>query len=270
MVNAVTPQFLYEQYVVQQHSLSEVGRQCGLSVGGTAYWMRKWGIPRRTLSRANHLASRNDLTITPRLRELLEGELLGDGCIAWLSSGLSARYSHSSKYEQYLEWLSAEFAREGLNQSGAIRKYTYKTSICGGPVREYTSYKYKTIATPALGEFMRRFYPVCAKVVPPDINLTPITLRQWYIGDGYLGHRKGGRRPFITFCTEGFDNESVTILAQKLHGIGFKCSLRRRRDRYNIRLSSKVVKDFLDYIGPCPIECYAYKWDYEGKLKVRE
>jgi len=28
-----------------------------------------------------------------------------------------------------------------------------------------------------------------------------------------------------------------------------------------IHIGMRHIDEFLDYIGPCPVECYSYKWD---------
>ncbi|GAJ16965.1 unnamed protein product, partial [marine sediment metagenome] len=38
---------------------------------------------------------------------------------------------------------------------------------------------------------------------------------------------------------------------------GFQCT---RESDNKIHISTKSTKDFLNYIGPCPVKCYEYKW----------
>lgn len=101
--------------------------------------------------------------------------------------------------------------------------------------------------------------PVCnehrllKKVVPRDIKLTPITCRQWFIGDGNNNICNGGG---ILLCTLSFLYSDIEFLKTKLEVLGFKITIKNK----NLFMKVKVARTFLKYIGECPVECYKYKW----------
>jgi len=123
-----------------------------------------------------------------------------------------------------------------------------------------TVYTYTSKAYPELVALYKRWYPNGdgVKVVPKDLELSPIMARQWYMGKGDLVFPEDDH-PYIEFDTGSFDKESVDRLVAALQKQGFKAS--RRPADNEISLSADSVEDFLKWIGPCPVSCYDYKWD---------
>jgi len=180
----------------------------------------------------------------------LRGEILGDGCVK-MPGNRSALYSHGSKYKEYLIWLSGQYDEWGIEQSGRINRYKDKKT---GAIY----YGYKSRSYPELVPIYKRWYPDGKKTVPKDLELTPIMARQWYIGDGGFNDYKR-KHPGIVLSTYDFDQQSVEYLVGELCRQGFKAM--RRPASNTIGLSAHSVQDFLNWIGPCPISCYDYKWD---------
>jgi len=249
-------EWMHEHYVEMKESTPTMAQRAGCNQSTILDWLRKFDIPTRTVSEGTFLATRNYLDLSSDLSNLLKGELLGDGCIT-MHGSRSALYEHSSKYREYLIWLSETFADLGIEQAGRIRRYRDKKY-------DTFSYKYTSRSYPELVSIRQRFYPEGKKIVPQDLILTPIMARQWYIGDGSLRNRERGRSN-ISFSTDDFDRASIDYLLKELRDKGFKVSYQRADNR--IGMSVESVKDFLDWIGPCPINCYSYKWDYRDNRK---
>ena len=97
--------------------------------------------------------------------------------------------------------------------------------------------------------------------MPKDLNLSPLTCLHWYIGDGYVS------RDRIGFCTNGFQKEEVEFLSNSLYELGFRNSMVKKSPNkdgnptFEIGMSVYNTKEFLDYIGECPVSSYLYKWD---------
>jgi len=251
-------EWMNEHYIGLEESMFAIAREARCSSETIWKWLHKFDIPTRTPSEAIFLARRNHLDFSDKLSDLLEGELLGDGCIT-MTGFRSASYSHSSKYRDYLIWLSEIFASLGIGQVGKINKYW---------IEKYDtfSYKYTSRSYPELVPMREKWYPDGSrkKIVPKDLILTPIMSRQWFIGDGNL-HNQVGARPDISFYTNDFDKPSINHLLKELRSKGFKVTYRPARNI--IGMSVHSVKDFLSWIGPCPIDCYSYKWDYQDNRK---
>ena len=180
--------------------------------------------------------------------EWINGELLGDGSLE--SPHLtSANFSHTSKHLEYAEYVSTTLASFGVQQSGNLRE-RYTEGIAGH------IYRYRSLAYVELLPHRMLWYPEGKKVVPRQIRLTSLTCRQWYIGDGYLQQGKAGRG--IVLSTQGFPENDVEWLVTQLIKLGFSAA--RQPSINTIRIHTHSVKDFLEYIGKCPVECYKYKW----------
>lgn len=243
--------WLIEQYVVREESTPVMAKEAKCHYKTILRWLRKMDIPVRSSNEGQFLAVKNFLALPSKLLELLEGELLGDGCIS-MTGKRSAHYQHTSKYAEYVAWLSKQFASLGLEQTGRLGKYR-NNGFSNTIVYHYGSRSY-----PELVPIRKQWYPNGKKIVPEKLELTPLRMRQWYLGDGSLARHKDCD-PGIHFATNGFDINSVNRLVGELQKQGFKA--RRQSSRNAINLSIHSTQDFLDYIGPCPVGCYDYKWD---------
>jgi len=248
--------WLCEHYVILQESTYAMAQKAGCGHDAILRWLRKFDIPARTRGEGIFLAKRNYLDLSDKLSDLLEGELLGDGYIR-MPGSRSAQYTHSSKYGEYLIWLSKTFADLGLEQVGKINRYWSEKDNALG-------YRYASKSYPELVPTRQRWYPNGRKIVPKDLILTPIMARQWFIGDGSL-HNQTKKRSDINFSTNDFDKASIDYLLKELRGNGFKVNYWPSDNK--IGMSAHSVIDFLDYIGPCPIDCYQYKWNYQDNRK---
>ena len=196
----------------------------------------------------------NHCKLSNKAIEWINGELLGDGCLQSCSI-YSARFQYGSKYLEYIEYIRDTLKSFGIKQSGKIRK-TY--------IENYGAYifSYSSLSYVELRPIRERWYPKGKKIIPKDLELTPLTCRQWYIGDGSLKHRKiGGQgRPRIVLATHCFVIPDVENLIGKLIYLGFKTTRWLSNEMY---ISTYSTKEFLNYIGKCPVKCYQYKFNYE-------
>jgi hypothetical protein len=194
----------------------------------------------------------NHCELSQEMIEWISGELLGDGCFQ-SSSSCSARFTYGSKYLEYIEYIKNTL--ELIKIKGRIHRQYHKRFDC------YT-YHYSSLNYIELLPLYKKWYPEGKKIIPRDIKLTPLTLRQWFIGDGtyYFTAR---RKRHLWLCSQGFTRLDVDWLVERLITLGFKSIRRLCSNR--IRISSYSIKSFLNYVGPCPVQCYEYKWDCKNK-----
>lgn len=128
----------------------------------------------------------NNVVLINELKEFLDGELLGDGHLNPVTyNGIvtSVRYQHGSSKKRYLQWLGMVLTNYGIKRCGNIRKRLHEIptskSIC-------IDYHYCSKSYRELVSYYSRWYPNRKKIVPKDLKLTPVTVRQWYIGDGSI------------------------------------------------------------------------------------
>lgn len=237
--------WLEKKYINEKLSDLKIAKLCKVDHNTIWYWRKKFNIATRPQGEAIHLANGNHCSLSQEAVEWIDGELLGDAYLA-PSSNYSAQIYYTSKFLEYCEYIKDVLKSFGIYQIGKIYKYSL-----------YYYYYSKRYAE--LLPLRKKWYPKGKKIVPKDLKLTSLTCRQWYIGDGSLVHTIDSK-PCIQLYTCGFPIFDVEWLKEQLIELSFKVT--RESSENIIRISTKSTKDFLNYIGPCPVECYQYKWDY--------
>jgi DNA polymerase I-like protein with 3'-5' exonuclease and polymerase domains/uracil-DNA glycosylase len=171
------------------------------------------------LSDGDEIAS-GEPGITSRLCEYITGGLLGDGSLS--CHGRPFFYSQNCN----LGWISAQrrflqslFVRCGQTKGG------FESRI-GAQVNWKKRYRVHTASLAALSEFRKKWYPEGRKVVPSDIQLTPLTLAVWFMDDGWAFRKRG--RIAGGFATQGFKSEDVLRLAAILMRMGIECTVPKK------------------------------------------
>lgn len=247
-------EWLEEKYIKEELSASQIGRMCGVKVSTIIHYLKKYGINCRSRGEGIHLARANHCKLSQKAIDWINGELLGDGSL-FSTSIYSAKFRYGSKYKEYIQYVSDILNTFGIKQSGKIYERYHKDMDC-------YDYHYSSLRYVELLPIYKQWYPNNKKIVPKNIKLTPTTLRQHFIGDGCLQHRKN-RRPRIKLSTCGFLITDVNWLVNKLINLGFYAT--RRKSDNTIGISSYSTKSFLDYIGECPVNCYKYKFSYQRR-----
>jgi len=244
--------WLQNKYVNQKLSSYQISKLCNLSPRNIYQWLLKFNIPMRSMNEARHLGQQNHCNLTDKARQFIDGELLGDGCLQ-SNNSYSAYFEYGSKYIEYANFIAdiLKSYRIELNGKGIY----YRKQIRNG--KECEMFVLNSRCYPELLPIKKRWYPKGKKIVPRDIKLTPLVCRQWYIGDGCLIRPKNSK-PSINLATYSFPINDVLFLIKKLKRIGIKAT---RFGNNVIHISVYSVKDFLNYIGKCPVECYQYKWE---------
>lgn len=244
-------EWLREQYSIKKLSTRQIGRLCNCSCFAILYWLKKLNISRRTQSKSEHLAKANHCNLSKKARQWIDGELLGDAYLRSRSQ-YSANFQYSSKYKEYIQYISNTLKFFSIQQAGEIyEEYNIKMDC-------YT-YHYQSFDYIELLPIRKRWYPKGHKIIPRDLELTPLVCRQWYIGDGCLVHSETGK-PRIQLCTNGFPVLDVEWLVKELNKSDFKST--QRPSSNTIGISTYSTKQFLGYIGKSPVKCYKYKWKY--------
>ena len=243
-------EWLYNKYINEKYTQESIGKLCNVCQDTIWKWLHKHNIHSRSFSEANHLAMANHCNLSCEAIEWINGELLGDGSIQ-SQSKYSARFTYGSKYKEYIEYVRDTLMSFGIEQAGKINKRKDKKlgNIC---------YYYCSRCYPELLLIRNKWYPEGKKIIPRDIKLTSLVLRQHYIGDGCLNHTKYGK-PSIKLCTYGYSIIDVEYFIKELIKLGIKTT---RNIQNVVYISTYSTKEFLEYIGECPVKCYKYKWAY--------
>jgi len=250
-------EWLKNKYIDEKLNAYKIAKLCNITGHDTINnWLRRFNIPIRSYGEAFHLDRTNHCNLSKEAIEWLNGELLGDGGV-YSQSSFSARFSYGTQYLEYIKYISNTLKSFGIKQSGKIKKYYDKR-------HDVYYYNYISRFYEELLLIRKRWYQKGKKIIPKDLILAPLTCRQWYIGDGtlYCGKK---RKPAILLATCCFSDKEIFYLINQLGKLGIKATKQKRNI---IHISSYSVKDFLDYIGDCPVECYRYKWDYKNEWKI--
>lgn len=198
--------------------------------------------------------------ITELQKQICDGALLGDGSYILHKNAINAYFSYASKYiavSNYIFSLLQSFGGK-VQVNTVFDKRTNKS---------YTTTQYKSYTNALITKEYLRWYNFGHKHLPTDLVLTPIVCLWWYIGDGCLCRCKDSISE-IKLATHSFiKDEQEQILLPQLAMFGAK--LRKAdinkntgKPQFAIYIPRKFIKAFLDYIGPCPIREYQYKWQY--------
>lgn len=244
--------WLENKYSKEKISDSKIAMLCGVAQSTIWNWRKKFNIRSRLCKESIHLATTNHCNLSQKAIEWINGELLGDGCLISYSK-YSAQFYYTSKFPGYYEYIKDILKSFSIYQMGKLYIYSH--------YYYYVSKRYAELLP-----LHKKWYSDGKKIVPKDLKLTPLTCRQWFIGDGCLYHPKDSR-PYIQLYTCGFTIIDVERLVKLLNEIGFKVT----RHPYNnvIYISVYSVEDFLGYLGPCPVRCYQYKWNYKREKNTK-
>jgi len=246
--------WLENKYLKEKLSTYQIGKLCNVDHHTILHWLNKFDIPIRSRGEGIYLAKANHCILSLKAIEWISGELLGDGHLQSKNSR-SARFNYGSKYLEYIKYVSNILTSFGIEKVGKIRKYYHEKMDC------YT-YSYDSRYYVELLSIRKKWYLDGKKIIPRDLELTPLVCRQWFIGDGSLKYYKN-YSPYIKLATCGFFIKDVEWLILQLSKLGFKAT--RQPNQNLINISTKSTKNFLNYIGSCPVKCYQYKWNYKKK-----
>ena len=245
MIKVLTKEVLIEEYVNNHKSQIRIAREYGVSEPTVYRKLKKYGIEKRKYT---HSLRDNHVKLTKPLLDLIEGELLGDGCIYMRRPFRSAKYVHGTKHEKYLEWLFEELEKYGLEKSGT----PHKTSTRGVFGKSIT-YSNQTKTYIELKNLYYKWYPKGGKIIPYNLGLTPIKIRQWFIGDGHYEKNR-----YVHFATYQFELVDVKHLANliennvKIKPVVVSLKGENFGHSYAIRIDKRYLYDFFKYIGDCP------------------
>jgi len=238
---------------------SSLARRHGVSVWSIITRLRKAGVEIR--------ANQNERRLGPSsvgfsFQELVDGLMLGDGSID--PKGLL----RLEQCQDRITWLDQ--VRDLLQQVGSecrIVPIPPRERLLEG--RVVKSKGGGLLYTPAYVEMQEqrcRWYPQGVKIVPADLDLTPLCLAQWFAGDGT--YNKSG---CLDFCTQGFTRLEVEFLVQRFHddlGIQALPMKSKREGQFTIhigRLADAVrVRDL---VVPWLPKCCQYKLRFVRQVK---
>jgi hypothetical protein len=177
---------------------------------------------------------------------VLDGLLLGDASIPG-DQGL-LHFSQRSDRREYVEYVAQQLSISLDRVRDRERKPDSRT----GHVSRCS--ELRTLSAPVFHELRARWYPEGRKVVPRDLRISPECVLNWFLCDGSCSETRGGAQ--LVLCTDAFSKTELGFLRDQLFEVGIDS---RECDR-RLRVRQKSIAAFYDYVGPCPVSCFAYKW----------
>lgn len=147
--------------------------------------------------------------LSDQTRAIILGAILGDGSLKILNkySNASLQIRHSETQKEYLLWKAEKLSEIATDKSVSVQQ--------ADGFSKNNKWRFVSKRTPALTELHHLTYAHNKlRIKRKWLNqLTPLSLAIWWCDDGSLigyGGRKG------VFCTDGFNESSVRILAHYL------------------------------------------------------
>jgi hypothetical protein len=204
-----------------------------------------------------------NITLTTALKDYIDGLLLGDGSII-IHEGPRRTTSRLAiaQCTRRREWIDCI---EKYLLSFGIHGHTHYVPpkpflrIAGRPAMGTGQYFFQSHHYPLFNQFRERWYQ-SKKKLPNDLVINPITVANWYLGDGTFFPEK--RHARVKLCTCSKSEEEIAFLIEHLkNNIGI--SHIREHQKCIIILSQEDVLKFINYI-PTDLRpaCFDYKFQW--------
>lgn len=192
-------------------------------------------------------------------KDIIDGLLLGDGCIANKNEKIPKLCISQTDYEL------VRYLRDNICPDANINIYTK------GKYKDIYSVRIKN---PIFLDFKKRWYKEGKKIIPNDLTFSPLMVLNWFMGDGSTSFSKNKKQVILTISTESFSKEEVIFLRNELskaikQDIKISTNNGSFSNKIYFRLSSgknSFVNAFFEFIGKSPVKCMEYKWKIPIKI----
>lgn len=190
------------------------------------------------------------------IKEIIDGLLLAD---SWLNlRSTNPKYKSRPRLghhcninnEDFVLWIEQKLLEHKISFSPIITR--------SNRVSPRNSVQLTSRVSESLIPFWERWYPEQKKIVPLDLEFTPLSANLWYCGDGGFNSYKGYLSEIRIAC-QGFTAEERERLSTLLKEQGFKS---RTGKQGNVHISKNSIPSFLNWIGPPIVPSFQYKWNY--------
>lgn len=202
-----------------------------------------------TLALRHYKAS---LRMTERQRQILDGLLLGDGHLERQRGAQSARLKieHSVAQSCYVAWKFAEW-RDWVRTPPRERVRRNRLGTVSMNVG------FSTLSHIEFEEVRQRFYVNRRKVIPEDLELTPLAMAVWFMDDG---SRKSSQCRGLYLNTQSFTSSEVELLRLVVRrDVGVETTVRRQSDGLQIYVPSSSVTEMVAFIQDEMLPSMRYK-----------
>ena len=202
----------------------------------------------RRLKRHGILKSKPSIILPENLstyqQEILEGSLLGDGCIYRRLPTHNPYYTVQRQLidEQYLNW-QVETFNPFVSKKSTGQYFDHRTQ------KYYKFVKFTTRRSKVFETYYNNWYVDGVKILPQHLELTPLSLAIWFADDGHVRSTCSPWRLRMKLSTNGFTKDEVerltSILNSKFDG---KFNTYRSKKQYVIDASDAGTRAFCKVI----------------------
>lgn len=255
---------LFVRTLSESSNCNACAKSLGVSRGTVFNLKKKFGIPNRTTQ-----LDQCPNSFTERQLAVITGSMLGDGSIS-KAYNMNCLFCerHSDKQLGYLTWkfdclkpFSRKITKETIDGCRLPQKGSYDN---------YISHRMETVRHALFSELEKLWYKRNKrgqyilddrgrrmKILPPELNLTPLSVAIWFVDDGRMIHsRKTG-----IISTDGFTHEECERLCDGLRPLGIKSAVTKgKKGRWEISTSKHSYDTICEILqSHIPCECVAYK-----------
>lgn len=195
------------------------------------------------------LLNRNHQSLSYMQEQVLTGLLIGDGSIT--DEWKSVEFSHKKIHEEYVDWL--------LNSLGSIAGNKQSERISG----------YGTVMVPArtisciqIQDFASRFIDNNKKIIPKNIELSPLSVAIMYMDDGSL-QVNSKQLDRCELCLNDYDEQSVDNLIEAFRLQLHIHPVKLQNKGWVLRFNFKETQKLQTIIAPYICDCMQYKLSEE-------
>ena len=180
------------------------------------------------------------LTVTSRQEEILIGSLLGD---AHITVRGQIQFEQSIHQKEYLLWKHQELLSISYKNVSFVKRFDRRYQ------HETVSYRFWT--RQYFISWRQKYYLKNKKIIPRDIQLTPLSLAIWYMDDGCYSDNK------CIIATDGFPKEDICFLQKLLlDKLNITSSV---KNKSKILIKRKSINIFFSLVRPYIISSMLYK-----------
>lgn len=253
-------QWLYQKYIVEELSTKQITKIVGAKTPNSVRQaLIRHNIVVRNVSEGLIL-NREDDGFTFN-KDVVYGSLLGDASLRCWNPESKISYPYFKKKNKFLSHIKLV--------GNLIFNKPYEDRISEEWKEDKKYYTLRSLSHKSLRHHFDKWYPKennFTKVVPKDIVLTPEMILHWFLDDGftYLRRKQSKTKQVVVgLCTECFvEKDQLILLNQLKDTFNLSCRLKKvsKGTGYRIMINQGSYEDFINILGPCPIDDMSYKW----------
>ena len=246
-------------------SLAKLNKEYSYNIGTIRNFLKTCNVKVRNVKESVKFSIKTkEIIIDSFLHENLTGWILGDGGLRICKHGITPYFTYTDKKKSHI-----------LYVQNILEQYNITSNI--NQSKSTGCYQLQTEALPCFLYYYKLFYGYKGlnengqkRKILPDIKLTSIILKNWFIGDGSSCVQKNCKNHRGSICCKYKNNfilEQLNVLFDNVKCYQYKT---KTGICHEYSFNNNAFRKMLDYIGECPVEEYKYKWIVERSTTLIE